>query len=67
MCGYWLAGLWTTPVTRLYLASLPFVALAIVLGRQANRRLSADRFLAVVYAGLLIIGTFLLVQALSTR
>jgi len=67
MCGYWLAGLWTTPVTRLYLASLPFVALAIVLGRQANRRLRADRFIAVVFAGLLVIGAILLVQALSTR
>jgi len=35
--GYWLTGLWTLQVTHYYLVALPEVAVAIVLGRAANR------------------------------
>ena len=62
-CGYWLTGLWTPTVTRFYIATIPVVAFALVLGHVLNRRLSADRFLRVVYAGLLIVGLILLVQS----
>ena len=67
MGGYWLAGLWTSDVTRFYLASLPVVAVAVVAGRLATRRISAGRFHTYVYGGLLIVGTLLLVQSLLTR
>lgn len=63
MFGYWVTGLWTPPVTRLYLASLPAVVAAIALGRLAGRRLSPRRFVLAVYVGLIAVGAVLLVQA----
>jgi uncharacterized membrane protein YfcA len=63
MAGYWFAGLWVAEVTRLYLWSLPAIAVAIVLGRLINQRMSGETFLRYVYAGLLVTGTVLLVQA----
>jgi uncharacterized protein len=64
MAGYWLAGLWTPTVTRFYLLSLPAVVVAVLLGRVINQRLHARHFLLYVHAGLIVIGTILLVQAL---
>src|SRR5262245_55862792 len=63
MFGYWIAGLWTARVNRLFLLSLPAVLLAIPLGRAINTRLNADRFLAIVHGGLLASGIGLLLQA----
>lgn len=63
MCGYWWAGLWTAEVNRYYLASLPVVILAIVLGRIINRCLSKGRFLILVHLGLIAIGLALLALA----
>ncbi len=63
MVGYWLAGLWTPPVTRYYLLSLPVVAAAVVLGRMANHRMDGRTFLVYVHAGLIAIGTLLLAQS----
>jgi len=65
MLGYWTVGLWTPPVTRLYLTSLPAVAIAIFAGRQASRRLTPGRFAAAVYIGLAATGAVLLVQAMT--
>jgi uncharacterized protein len=65
MAGYWLAGLWTHAVTRLYLWSLPGTFLAVLLGRVFNRRLREEVFLKYIYAGLIAIGVTLLVQAIS--
>jgi uncharacterized membrane protein YfcA len=62
--GYWLAGLWTPTVTRLYLASLPVVVIAIVAGRTLNRRIKSERFSSVVYAGLVVVGVILLLTLL---
>jgi uncharacterized membrane protein YfcA len=67
MAGYWLAGLWTSAVTRYYLLSLPVTLLGIFLGRAINHRLHGDSFLKYVYLGLIVIGTLLLVQAVSGR
>ena len=64
MLGYWIAGLWTARVSRLYLVSLPAVLVAIPLGRAINTRLDTRRFLAVVHAGLLASGIGLLLQAI---
>lgn len=62
--GYWVAGLWALEVARYYLVSLPVVLVGIAAGRQVNRRLSRRRFLASVHAGLIVIATVLLAQAL---
>jgi uncharacterized membrane protein YfcA len=63
MIGYWLAGLWTPTVTTDYLVSLPAVAVAIVLGRVVNRRMTGPTFLRYVHAGLIVVGVVLFVQA----
>jgi uncharacterized membrane protein YfcA len=63
MAGYWFAGLWTPTVNRLYLLSLPGVALAILLGRMLNRRLNPRQFVVVVHACLVVIAVILLFQA----
>ena len=64
MAGYWLAGLWTTPVTRFYLTSLPGVLVAILLGRVLNRRLDTERLVVYIYSGLILVGLMLLAQAM---
>ncbi len=63
MAGYWLAGLWTAEVSRYYLFSLPWVLVAIFLGRIINQRLKGGRFLVYVHIGLIGIGMTLLVQS----
>jgi uncharacterized protein len=65
MSGYWLAGLWTRPVTRYYLISLPGILLGIFAGRVLNRRLHDRNFAKYIYVGLIAIGVLLLGQALS--
>jgi uncharacterized membrane protein YfcA len=65
LIGYVSIGLWSAAVTRYFLLSLPGVVGAIVLGRAINRRMNGDRFLRVVYGGLVLTGVALLVQALS--
>jgi uncharacterized membrane protein YfcA len=67
MAGYRLAGLWTPPVTHLYLISLPVALPAIWLGRVLNRKLQGDRFLKVVHCGLVGIGIVLLIQAIHKQ
>jgi uncharacterized membrane protein YfcA len=64
LIGYASIGLFTIAVARYFLLSLPAIALAILLGRVINRMLSGDRFFRLVYGGLLLIGTVLLVQAM---
>ncbi len=64
MTGYGLTGLWTPVVTRDYLVALPVVAVAIVLGRIANRRMNAKFFVRCVHLGLIATGTTLLLQSL---
>jgi uncharacterized membrane protein YfcA len=63
LSGYWMVGLWTTEVSRMYLLSLPFVLLATFLGSALNRRMAAHRFLVYVHAGLIAIGIALLTRA----
>lgn len=65
MSGYWAAGLWTSTVSRFYLLSLPFIIVAVFLGRAINRRLSSGRFVLFVHAGLIAVAAVLLAQALS--
>jgi uncharacterized protein len=65
MTGYWTAGLWTSTVSHFYLLSLPFIIVAVFLGRAINRRLSSGRFVLFVHAGLIAVAAVLLAQALS--
>jgi uncharacterized protein len=64
MAGYALTGLWTRTVSSYFLLSLPLALIAIFLGHAIHRRLSGDRFLTCVNAGLALIGVLLLKQAL---
>jgi uncharacterized protein len=67
MAGYWLAGLWTSAVTRYYLLSLPVTLLGVFLGRAINQRLHGDGFLKYVYLGLIGTGALLLVQSIAGK
>jgi uncharacterized protein len=62
--GYWLGGLWTPAVSRLYLVSLPAVVVATFFGRVINRRLDAHRFVLYVHGGLIVVGAILLSEAI---
>ena len=61
--GYRVAGLWTPAVNHFYLLSLPFVIVAIFVGRVANHRMDPRSFQRYVHAGLILIGVVLLSQA----
>jgi len=65
MCGYWLAGLWVSAVTRYYLWSLPLTLAAIFLGRAINQRMGRHSFLLYIHVGLLVVGTVLLIQSMK--
>jgi uncharacterized protein len=67
MVGYWVVGLWTLSVNRLYLSSVPTVIVAILLGRIANKRMSGSRFHTAIYMGLLIVGIVLVLQVVASR
>jgi len=62
--AYWLAGLWVRDVTRYYVVSLPVVLVAIVMGRWINRRMKAQSFIVYVHVGLIVVGSFLLLQSI---
>ncbi|HEY1588727.1 MAG TPA: sulfite exporter TauE/SafE family protein [Rhodanobacter sp.] len=61
--GYGLTGLWTPAVTHAYLLALPVVAVAILLGRVVNRRMSGRAFVLCVHFGLIAVGAMLLLQS----
>lgn len=63
MAGYWIAGLWTRPVTHYYLLGLPVALPAVLVGRWMNQRVSGNAFLNWIYAGLAAVGVLLLIQA----
>ncbi|HET7620481.1 MAG TPA: sulfite exporter TauE/SafE family protein [Gemmatimonadaceae bacterium] len=65
LAGYAAVGLWRPPVTRYFLLSLPCVLLGVAGGRWLNSRLSGDNFLRLVYAGLIVTGAVLIVQAIT--
>lgn len=67
MAGYWATGLWTPSVTSRYLQSLPWILVAVFLGRFVNRRLEGGLFLRIVHGGLIVIGTVLVAQTIDWR
>ena len=62
--GYLWIGLYTSAVTRYFVWSLPAVAAAILIGRWLNQRMRGDRFFRIVYLGLVVIGTTLIVETI---
>jgi uncharacterized membrane protein YfcA len=64
MGGYWWAGLWVPAVTRYFLASLPLVLAATLLGRVLHRRMDGRAFLNAVHVALVGIGMLLLIQSI---
>ena len=67
MAGYWLTGLWTPAVNHYFVASLPAVIVATLLGRVINSRIQPARFTVSVYVGLAATGAVLLFQSLRGR
>lgn len=65
MGGYWLAGLWTSAVTRYYALSLPVTLLGVFLGRVINHQLHGETFFKYIYLTLVSIGALLLLQAIT--
>lgn len=64
LVGFWAAGLWVPDVTRYFLLSLAPVAVAVLIGRAANRRMRPEAFVRYVHVGLIAIGAVLLVQVI---
>lgn len=62
MIGYGSTGLWTSTVSRFYLLSLPFIIIAVFLGRAINRRMTSARFVFFVHGVLIAVAVVLLVQ-----
>ena len=49
MAGYWLVGLWTTSLTRLFVFSLQVTVLGVYLGRVINHRLRSTAFFTYLW------------------
>ncbi len=62
LAGYAAVGLWNAVLTRYFLLSLPALAVAILLGRAVNQRMSGHGFFRFVYIGLIAVGSVLLAQ-----
>jgi len=65
LVGQAAAGLWTGPVLRLYLASLPGILVALLLGGLLHRTLPQGKFDRFVYLLLLAIGVLLGIQQVA--
>lgn len=63
LVGYTVLGIWSAAVTRYFFLSLPAVMIAVLLGRALNRRMKDHGFFRFVYAGLIVVGGILVVQA----
>lgn len=64
LAGYWVAGIWTAEVNRLFVWTLPAIVVATLLGRTINRLLHPERFLDYIYMMLVAIGALMLWQSL---
>jgi uncharacterized membrane protein YfcA len=65
LVSYVTLGLWGTAVMHYFVASIPVVVVGIVVARLFTRRLDAERFFRIVFAGLVVIGTVLVAQGLA--
>ena len=67
LLGYWIAGFLSSVVIRYFVLSLLPVFVAVLIGRQINRKLHGRSFLGCVYLVLIVIGLTLLIETLSGR
>jgi uncharacterized membrane protein YfcA len=63
--GFAIQGLVSESVLRYFVLCLPVVVPAIFLGRYFNRRLQGSTFFKYVYAGLIVVGSLLVVFTLA--
>jgi uncharacterized membrane protein YfcA len=64
--GYFAKGLITLKVFEYFLISLPAVIPAIFLGRYLNQKIKDNSFFKYIYFGLILIGIFLIFNAVLT-
>jgi uncharacterized protein len=64
LIGQGIAGLWTPPVLKAYLWSLPLIVLAVLVGSALARKIHPSRFAAAVHLLMLAAGAILLVKSL---
>ena len=64
MAGHCAAGLWTGPVLRLFLWSLPVVIAAILVGERLGRMIPPGKFERAVYGLLVVLAVLLLARTL---
>nr|WP_243239564.1 sulfite exporter TauE/SafE family protein [Sulfobacillus harzensis] len=62
VAGQGLSGMWSPTMGRLYLWSLPAIALALVVGTRLQQRIPATKFHRYVYLLVTALGTLLLVR-----
>ena len=64
LIGQGIAGLWTGPVIRTYLFSLPLVLLAVLAGTALAKKIHPSRFNQAVHILMLAAGTVLLIKSI---
>jgi uncharacterized membrane protein YfcA len=63
LIGQGIAGLWSAPVLKAYLWSLPLIVLAVLAGTALARRIHPSRFNRAVHILMLAAGTILLMKS----
>jgi uncharacterized membrane protein YfcA len=64
LAGHGLAGLWTGTVLKLFVYSLPAIALGVLLGGLLHKKLTHEIFAKLVYASLAVMGAAMLLREL---
>jgi uncharacterized membrane protein YfcA len=64
LAGHGLAGLWTGTVLKLFVYSLPAIALGVLLGGLLHKKLTHEIFAKLVYIALAIMGAAMLLREL---
>jgi uncharacterized membrane protein YfcA len=64
LAGHGLAGLWTAPVLKFYVYSLPGIVLGVLLGGLLNKKMTGAIFATLVYSSLALIGAAMLLREL---
>lgn len=65
LLGHGAAGLWTSQVLKLYAVSLPALLAGVWLGEKISRTIPGNLFRRIVYVSLVIMGAFLIFQAVA--
>jgi hypothetical protein len=64
LIGQGIAGLWSAPVLKAYLFSLPLIVLAVLAGTALAKKIHPSRFAAAVHVLMLAAGAILLIKSL---